>query len=302
MRKTLLIALLMGLTVAACSGRVSDVPSALPVSVVGSDGRTLTLEEPAGRIVSLSATHTEMLYAVGAEEQIAATDLTSNYPPDAETTVKVDAFNFSIEQVAAVDPDLVVLAFDFQGEIEALERVRIPSLLLEPAVTLEEAYNQVLAIGYVSGHQEEAERLVEQMRSETASIVESAPAFVDPPLVYHEVDATLFSPNSASLPGDLYRRFGLLNIADEVPDESGSGYVQLSAEFIIDSDPTIIFLGDAAFGESADSLSARPGWCTLTALRMGHVFELEPDISGRWGPRSVDLAAVVAAALVEVAG
>jgi len=298
MRKAILIAVL----IAACSQGVGDDTSPLPVSVAGSDGRTLTLEEPAGRIVSLSATHTEMLYAVGAESQIAATDLTSNYPEEAESTVKVDAFNFSIEEIAALDPDLVVLAFDFQGEIEALERVGIPSLLLEPAATLEEAYDQILKVGTVTGHQEEAERLIDEMSGEVESILGSAPGFVEPPSVYHEVDATLFSPNSASLPGDLYRRFGLVNIADEVPDETGSGYVQLSGEFIIESDPVIIFLGDAAFGESADSLSARPGWSTLTALRMGHVFELDPDVSGRWGPRTVDLAVVVAEALDEVAG
>ena len=116
------------------------------------------------------------------------------------------------------------------------------------------------------------------------------------------VDSTLFSPNSASFLGDIYARLGLVNVANEVPDQFGSGYVQVSEELIFDTDPDLIFLGDAAFGESVETVSSRPGWNTLTAVQNRWVFELDGDVAGRWGPRTVDLVADIAEAIAVVAG
>jgi len=115
--------------------------------------------------------------------------------------------------------------------------------------------------------------------------------------VYHEIDNTLFSANSATFLGDIYQRLGLSNIADAVPDEFGSGYVQLSEEYLFSRDPDLIFLGDAGFGESVESVVVRPGWESLTAVRNGAVFELDGDIAGRWGPRTVDLVDDIVAAI-----
>ncbi len=263
----------------------------------------LATEAPAGapqRIVSLSATHTEMLYAIGAAEQIAGTDLTSNYPPAAEETPKVDSFNFDVEEVAAMDPDLVVLAFDFAGEVAALEALSIPTLLLPPPTTLEGAYEQLEQLGTAVGRGDAAAELAASMRAEIDGLIEAAAG--EPGSLFHEVDNTLFSANSSTFIGDVYRRFGFTNIADEVPDEFGSGFVQLSPEFVIDSDPDFIFLGDAAFGETAATVAQRPGWDELTAVQEGRVVELDSDISGRWGPRTVELVRQVADAIRERGG
>ena len=87
--------------------------------------------------------------------------------------------------------------------------------------------------------------------------------------------------------GQLYALLGLENIADPA-DEAGFGWPQLSGEFILEADPDIIFLTDAAWGESAETVAARPGWDLLTAVREGHVVAVDQDTSGRWGPRVVD--------------
>ncbi len=250
------------------------------------------------RVVSLSATHTEMLYAIGAEGQVVGTDLTSNYPPAAEETAKVDAFNFDVEEVAALEPDLVVLAFDFAGEVAALEAVQIPTLLLAPPTDLEGAYDQLVALGAAVGRSAESEELAEGMRSEIDEIIGGTLAGGEVGTVFHEIDDTLFSANSSTFIGDVYARFGFDNIADEVPDEFESGFVQLSPEFVLDADPGFIFLGDAAFGETAETVAARPGWGELTAVQEGRVVELDSDISGRWGPRTVDLVRQIGEAIV----
>ncbi len=277
----------------------STVPTTTPskVTVTADNGEVTIIGEPR-RIVSLSATHTEILYAIGAGDAVVATDLTSDYPPQAETTDKVDAFNFSVEAVAALQPDLAVLAFDFQGEVESLESLGIPTLLLGPAATLDDAYRQVVVLGRATFHEEEAEATADAMRSRIDAAVESFGTISGGASVYHEVDDTLFSANSATLLGDIFRRLGLHNIADAVPDEFGSGFVQLSEEFILFSDPTIIVLGDASFGVTAQSLSDRPGWETLSAVTEGRIIELIGDIPGRWGPRTPELVEdIVGAAL-----
>jgi iron complex transport system substrate-binding protein len=253
------------------------------------------------RIVSLSATHTEMLYAIGAGDQVVATDLTSDYPPQAAETAKVDAFNFNVEEVAALDPDLVILAFDFNDEVAALEAAGVESLLLPPPPTLVAAYEQFLAVGLATGHLEEANQVSGDLKRDIGGVLANIPHREPPPVIFHEVDATLFSANSDTFLGDIYREFGFVNLADEVPDEFGSGFVQVSEEFILESDPDIIFLADADFGEDVASVSARPGWENVAAVQERRVVELDGSIAGRWGPRTLDLVRQIAAAVEELA-
>lgn len=277
--------LVVGLLLGACGSSIT---------VEGDTGQ-LTFEDHPERIVSLSATHTEILFAIGAGDSVVATDLTSNFPPEAEANTKVDAFNFNIEEIAATEPDLVITGFNFQGEVEALQAVGIPVLLLAPAANLDDAYRQIEILGDVTGREKEADELVASMRTRIDAMISTTPGV--PLTVFHEVDNTLFSANSSTFLGDIYRRLGLVNIADAVPDEFASGYVQLSEEYLFSQDPDLIFLGDAGFGESSETVRARPGWDALSAVRRGAVFELDGDIAGRWGPRSVNLVEEIVAAI-----
>ncbi|MBT8201765.1 MAG: ABC transporter substrate-binding protein [Acidimicrobiia bacterium] len=258
---------------------------AFPVTVETDQG-PVTLPQRPDRIVSLSATHTEMLYAVGAGPQVVATDLFSNYPPQAELTPKLDAFSFSIEEVAAQDPDLVILAFDFQGEADALAALEIPFLLLGPPATLEGALQQHLVVGAATGHGEAAEALVEEVSAGVAEIIEAATPYAGT-TIFHEVDETLFSATSGSFIGDLYGRLGFVNIADAAGVDGP--FPQLTAEFVVDQDPEFIFLADAGFGVTPESVAERPGWDTISAVAEDNVVALDGDIAGRWGPRTVDL-------------
>jgi iron complex transport system substrate-binding protein len=270
------------------------VGCATPLTV-DSDAGSLTLDARPRRIVSISATHTEILFALDAAELIVATDLTSNYPAAALATTKVDAFNFNVEEIAALEPDLVVTGFNFQGEVDALRLVGIPVLLLGPPANLEEAYAQIETLGEVTGRRNQATELVASMQSRIDALIASTSG--TQLTLFHEVDNTLFSANSSTFLGDIYARLGLINIADAIPDEFGSGYVQISEEYLFAQDPDIIFLGDAGFGESLETLRMRPGWDTLSAVGNGTVFELDGDVAGRWGPRTVELVEDVVAAI-----
>ena len=138
-----------GTTAPATSAPPSN--AGFPVIVVDPTG-SLTIMERPQRIVSLSATHTEMLYAIGAGDQIAATDLTSDYPAEAADTPKVDSFAFNLEEVLALQPDLVIVAFDFSGEIEALEDAGVNALLLPPPSDVAGMLLQLNLIGTATGN------------------------------------------------------------------------------------------------------------------------------------------------------
>ena len=263
-------------------------------AVVETDAGTVIVESEPTRIVSLSSTHTEVLYVLGAEDRIVGTDLRSDYPAAAQATAKVDAFNFNIEEVAALEPDLVVLAFDTADAVDALATLRIPFLLLGPPSTVDAAMAQILAVGSATGFRPEATQLVMEMSMAIVDLEFSAGA-IEPLTFFHEVDETLFSTTSDSFIGDLYSRLGLVNIADGV--DPGNPFPQLSQEYIVDQNPDFIFLADAGFGVTPESVAARPGWESIAAVRDGRVVALDSDIAGRWGPRTVLLMAQILEAI-----
>lgn len=301
-----LILLVLALSLVACGGAADPLAAAtipatpstvpdFPVTVAAGNG-DITMDERPDRIISLSATATESLFAIGAGPQVVAVDAFSNYPPEAPTT-ELSGFDSNIEALAAYEPDLVIVFFDPGELVAGLEAVGIPVLVQLAPVSLDEAYAQISQLGAVTGHREEADRLVASMQEELDAIVATVPGFEEPPTYYHELDATLYSVTSTTFLGALYSLVGLANIADPA-DTDGYGYPQLSAEFIIESDPDIVFLADTiCCAESSASVAARPGWDVLTAVKDGHVIELDDDIASRWGPRIVDLVGVFAAAL-----
>lgn len=302
-RAPLAVALLavMALLGAACGDQAAGPPvpetpadqSDFPVEVEGANG-TVTIESRPNQIVSLSPTATEMLFAIGAGDQVKAVDDQSDYPPEAPTT-DLSGFTPNLEAIAAEEPDLVVVSNDIEDVVNGLGGLDIPVLLLPAAVDLSDTYEQIETLGAATGHVDDAEELVSSMKAEISELSARAPEPEDPPTYYHELDPSLYSVTSATFAGKVYELAGLRNIADEVPDDAG-GYPQLSAEFIIDADPDYIFLAHTTSGESGEAVAQRPGWSEITAVKEGNVVVVDEDIASRWGPRVVDfLRAVVAA-------
>jgi iron complex transport system substrate-binding protein len=310
MGKRLSIVVAFALAVAACgSYGGSDDPAhsngaspssepSFPVTVEGTDGE-VTIDERPVRIVSLSPTATEDLFAIGAGEQVIAVDDQSNFPPEAPTT-ELSGFEPNVEAIAGYEPDLVVFATEPGDLGSSLEAVGITALQLDAAPTLEVAYEQIEQLGLATGHAAEAEALVDDMRSRVHELVAGA----DPSAglsFYYELDDTFYSVTSRTFIGQLFELTGLENIADAAGRGSG-GYPQLSAEFIIESDPDLIFLADTkCCGQSPGTVADRPGWERIDAVTDGGVVPLDDDVASRWGPRVVDLLAEISAA-AEAAG
>lgn len=253
----------------------------------------------AERIVSLSATATEMLYALGAEDQIVAVDNFSNYPQAAaDFATKIDAFEPSVEAIAELDPTVVLLTYD-PGDLQAqLEKLGIKVWIGAAAATLDDSYAQITELGDLTAKADEASALVESMKSEIESTITSMELPDAPVSYYYELDNTFYSLTSNTFIGQLMSRFMLQNIADTA--ESGNDYPQLSAESIVSSNPQMIFLADTKCCEqTAETVAARAGWDVIDAVKNGNVVELDDDIASRWGPRVVDLVKIVADAVTK---
>ena len=300
-------ALACTLLVGACGGSGADTASPVPaptleagfpVTLDAANG-PVTLEARPERIVSLSPTATEMLFAVGAGDQVVAVDDQSTYPSDAPMT-DLSGFEPNVEAVAAYDPDLVIASND-PGDLEkSIEALGIPFLLQPAASTLDDTYAEIDELGAATGHIDEASSVVETMRSEIDEIRMSLPVFDDPPTYFHELDENYFTATSETFIGRVYGLLGLENIADPA-DKQGSGYPQLSAEYIIKADPDLIFLADTkCCKQSSQTVAARPGWDQISAVKQDAVIELDDDIASRWGPRVVDFIRAVAAGVAEL--
>jgi iron complex transport system substrate-binding protein len=294
-----LLLLVLALVAAGCGRDGSSSGAAAPAGeeatfpvTLDTPGGKLTLERQPQRIVSMSPTATEMLFAIGAGGQVTAVDSNSNYPKEAPTT-DLSAYEPNLEAIAGYKPDLVVYSDD-PGELAAgLGKLGIPALAQPAATGLDDTYAQLDQLGRATGHVAEAGRLTATMRAEIAKIAAARPE--RPLTYYHELDKNLYTATSSTFIGQLYKQLGMENIADAA-DKQGTGYPQLSAEYVVKADPDMIFLADTkCCGQSARTVAARDGWEQLTAVRSGGVVELDDDIASRWGPRVVDFLKLVAA-------
>ncbi|MGY2065465.1 ABC transporter substrate-binding protein [Blastococcus sp. SYSU DS0619] len=268
---------------------------AFPVSVTADNGE-VTLEERPESIVSLSPSATEMLFAIGAGDQVEAVDDNSDYPAEAPTT-ELSAFTPNAEAVAEYDPDLVVVSNDTNGIVDALETLDVPVLLLEAAEDLDDTYAQIELLGEATGNPEEAAEVVADVQDRIQAAVDSVSTDVAGQRVYHELGPELYSADSSTFIGSVYSLFGLENIADQAPDASG-GYPQLSAEFVVDQAPELIVLADTkCCGQSAATVADRPAFASVPAVTEGRIVEADDDVASRWGPRVADFAETVAGAL-----
>jgi iron complex transport system substrate-binding protein len=313
MKITQLAAMCVGvaLVLAACGDDATEsapdttTETTTPPAGTAESTTPATTDDPAGdvpqAIISLSPTATEMLYAIGAGDQVLAVDDFSNYPEEAAAKMQgLSGFEPNVEAIAGLDPDLVITDGSRSEFLAQLDTLGIAHWEGPAATTFDDVYSQIEQLGAATGHVAEAAELVGQMQVDIEEVTSGLPELDEPLTYYHELDNTFFSVTSDTFIGAVYAEIGLVNIADEVGD--GNPYPQLNAEFIIEQDPDLIFLACTKYcGETAETLAARPGWGSLSAIGTGGVIEMDDDIASRWGPRIVDYLRIAGDAVATVA-
>jgi cobalamin transport system substrate-binding protein len=275
----------------------SPAATTFPVTISTESG-DVTIDERPERIISLSPTSTEMLFEIGAADQVVAVDDQSNYPAEAPVT-DLSGFEPNVEAIASFEPDLVVYSTETGDLGASLQTLGITTLLLPAARTLDDVYEQIEQLGLATGHEADATDVADGTRAQIETITASVEPASKPLTFYHELDDTYYSVTSSTFIGQLYAMLGLANIADEA-DDAGGGYPQLSAEYIIQADPDLIFLADTkCCGQSIETVAGRPGWDRIAAVENRNVVPLDDDVASRWGPRVVEYLQLIADAVSE---
>jgi cobalamin transport system substrate-binding protein len=301
-RRALALVAGLALGLAACSSGTGS-PQATPTTgaaaaaypvTVGS----VTLDKQPSKIVSLGPTATEMLFAIGAGPQVTAVDDLSNYPAGVPKS-DLSAFKPNAEAIAAKNPDLVVLTNDSNKIVDQLTALKIPTFLTPAAGTLDDTYKELADLGKLTGHGDDAAKVVTEMKTQLDTVVKSVTPRSKPLTYYYELTPDLYSVTSKTFVGSIFALFDLKNVADAAdPDGKAFGYPQLNAEALVKANPDMIFLADTkCCQQSADTVKVRAGWAGVTAVTKSQVVGLDDDIASRWGPRVVDLARSIAEAI-----
>ena len=241
------------------------------------------------RVVSLSTTHTEIIQSLEAQETLVAVDSFSEVDFPVEV---IDAYTVTAEELAPLDPDVVILAFDFNGIVEGLENQEINYVLLPPAKNFKDVYSQIETIGSLVNKESEAFSTTRDMKIEINRILDNA-NFGDTS-VYHEIGYSygIYSVNSDSLIGQIYNSLGVVNIANNTEDPFGSGYPALTEEQVIESNPEYIVIGHSDYLNK--DLSTRMGWKDINAIENSNVYFLDENLANNWGTTTVDLVEQIA--------
>lgn len=285
-------------TESSTEGAAPEQPS-YPVTVTADNGEVTIPAQPT-RIASLSATATEMLYAIGAGSDVVVVDMYADYPTDLPDA-RVDAYQLNVEALTQYDPDLVITSYVAPDQQAAFDALKMPVMGLGAPMDMDGAYAQIRALGEATGHVSEADALVSELTAEIADITAQMPEHDTPYTYYYELDQTYYSVTSDTFIGGLLSDLGMVSIADtaEGAAESG-GYPQLSAEFILDADPDYILLADTiCCSVNAAEVASRDGWGTLSAVADGRVIELDDNIASRWAPRITDLLRTIVKTVID---
>lgn len=271
----------------------TPLPEQTAESITFTDGldRQVVLSEPAGTVVSMAPSNTEILFAVGAGAQVIGRDEFSDYPAEAGELPSIGGGfgDYNLEAIVELEPDLVLAAeINTPDQVQALSDLGLTVFFLENPTTLDEMYTNLLTVAELTGHLEETEELVKDLQDRVAAVDDAVASAEDMPTTFYELDATdpsaPWTAGTGTFIDTLIRQAGGENIAS---DQEGQ-YLQLSIEEILVRNPQVILLGDAAYGVTPESLMERTGWSSIDAIANDRIYSFDDNLVSRPGPRLVD--------------
>lgn len=262
-----------------------------PITLVDGYGREVTLEQPAQQIVSLAPSITEILFAIGAGDQVVGRDDFSNYPEAAVSLPSIGG-NFgelNTEAIVALQPDLVLAAeLTTQEQVQALQDLGLTVFLLANPVEMEGMYDMLGIAAQLTGRETETETLVASLQERVAAVEETISSAETTPVVFYELDSTDPSAPWTAGPGTFIDTLITMAGGDNLGASFEGAWVQVSSEELLSKNPEIIVLGDAIWGVTVESVEARAGWEGIAAVQNGQIFPFNDDLASRPGPRLVD--------------
>ena len=277
----LLALILVGGVIGACSGSQTLID--------GLD-REVALQGSAQRIVSIAPSNTEILFAIGAGEQVVGRDDVSDYPQEALDVTSVGSTygDLNTEAILALEPDLVLAATITSPEqIEALEALGIPVYLLSNPTDFTGLLENIRTVGTLTGKEVEAEALAKSLEARIDAVAEIV-SDAERVRVFYEVDGTdataPWTTGTDTFQDVMIDFVGGENIAADI-----TGWGQMNLEEIVIQNPQVVIFGEGPWvPTTSESFSERSGWGEIAAVEDGHVFGIDTNWVDRPGPRLVD--------------
>jgi iron complex transport system substrate-binding protein len=292
-RKLASVCLMATLALSACGVAATRTPQvATPTSLLDGLGGQATAERPAGRIVSLAPSNTEILFAVGAGPQVVGRDSFSDYPAEAKNVTDVGGgfTALNMEMIVSAKPDLVLASpLTPPEQVADLENVGLIVRLIPNPTTFDELYTNIQLVAALTGNEARGEAMVAALKGRVDAVTAQVSGVADNPLVYYELDATDPTAPYTSGPGTfvnlLIESAGGVNFGADLSGE----WVQVSVEELLARQPDVIVLGDYTYGGvTPEKVRARAGWDALMAVQQDKVFTFDDNLVSRPGPRLVD--------------
>jgi len=308
LRKTLIISLLI-ILLTACAPQATPTvapvattvvateaptlaPTSTPTGITLTDGlgREVKLASPAQKIISLGPSNTEILFAIGAGSQMVGRDEVSDFPEAAKSVTSIGSTfkDLNTEQIVSLHPDLVLAAeINPTEQVKTLEGLGITVYYLKNPTTLEELYGNMQIVAQLTGHETDVITAIDALKARVAVVDAKIATVTTKPTVFYELDATdpakPYTAGKGTFITLLIDRAGGKNIAADI-----DGYPQMGLEQVVAADPAFIILGDAAYGVTAEAVTARPGWGKLSAVTNKQILPFDDNLASRPGPRLVD--------------
>ena len=284
-----LLLLAIVLLVAGCSTTGTSKTS--DIEMVDGLGRTVSLSSVPQKIISLAPSNTELLFAVGAGQQIVGCDEFSDFPEEAKAIASVGGSmgKYSLEQITALQPDLIIAAeINSPEQVQSIESLGFKVYYLSNPTDLDGLYENITIIGKLSGREKEASELNVSLKERVQEVIKAKTEGSEPLKVFYELDGSdptkPWTAGKGSFIDVLLSLAGAVNVAND----AGEGWIQYSQEALIVANPDVILLGDAAYGVTADSIASRAGWGDLAAVQNGRIYAFDDNLVSRPGPRLVD--------------
>lgn len=270
---------------------VPPTPTPTPITLTDGLGHTVTLAQPAQRIVALAPSVAESLFAIGAGGQVVAREDNTTYPPEAAQLPSVGSLwgGLPLEAILSYQPDLVVVAeITSPEDVQKMQDAGLTVFWQANPKTFDDLYHNLRDLALLTGHQDEAEALITQLQERVQIVTQALADVQDEPSVFYELDATDPSNPWTTGPGTFISYTIQLAKGRNVGDVLDKPWAQISVETLVQQDPDIILLADAPYGVTPEAVAQRAGWDALTAVKEGRVYPFDPKLLSVPGPRLVD--------------
>lgn len=285
MRISRTIIILIAISLLALAGCQSATS---PGNVTDDLGRSVQINNIPRRIISLSPSNTEILYALGLQDRLIGVTTFCNYPAEALSKPKVSGFSVvDVEKIVSLEPDLI-LADDLHKAdvVPALEKLGIPTFVISPG-TVDEVLNDIGILGSITGKTREAEELDSSLEQRVKTVTERVANLKGekPRLFYVTWHDPIWTAGGNTMINDLIEKAGGRNIAGDL-----GGYSTISLESVLEKNPQILVVS-SSMGDQNTSLNYinnEPRLKAVDALKNQQVFVVASDIFSRTTPRIVD--------------